>query len=143
MKTIVLLITALCCIQLLLTPNTQSDETKYHPSEHIIVHKWGFYVAGRVAIIHHLVLENKSPIPYTNIRIRIDYYSTSPSSYGELLSFQEKVINITLPPHSKNTYIKEGIPIGIGSTEYKAKNLRIIDAKPVLATSNIKNLQIR
>lgn len=102
-----------------------------NPVRYIEIHDWGFYVAARVAILHHITIENKSSVPYTDIKIRVNYYSNSPQLHGYKVGFQEKVLKITLPPESKMTYLREGLPIGAGSTELIAKNLEILSARAV------------
>lgn len=106
-----------------------SDDMLKNPVRYIEVHEWAFYVAARVAILHSVVLENKSDVAYTDIKVRVNYYSTTPGSYGMKVGFQEKVLNITLPPRSKKKYLREGMPIGAGSPQLLAKNLEIRSAK--------------
>lgn len=121
----------------LVSTNVLSEEKKVtedminNPVRYIEVHDWGFYVAARVAILHHVTIENKSSVAYTDIRIRVNYYSASPSLHGYKVGFQEKVLRITLPPGSKKTYLSEGLPIGAGSSQLIAKNLEILSARAV------------
>lgn len=109
--------------------NSISDDMLKNPVRYIEVHDWAFYVAARVAILHSVVLENKSDVAYTDIKVRVNYYSTTPGASGYKVGFQEKVLNITLPPRSKKKYLREGMPIGAGSSQLLAKNLEILSAK--------------
>jgi len=103
-----------------------------HPEWYINVPDWAFYTAFKVAILHHVTIENTSDIPYRDVRIRIRYYSTAPSKYGTMVGQQEAVLPVTLPPHSKNIYLKSGTVIGSGSSLFYAGNLEVLGAVPVL-----------
>ena len=103
-------------------------DMKEHPDRYIQVHDWGFHAVARVAILHHLTLENKSSVTYRDVKIRVNYYSTNPTNYGNKISQQEAVLKITVPPNSKKTYLESGYPIGAGSYHMMAKNLEIISA---------------
>ena len=100
-----------------------------NPVRYIDVYKWGFYVAARVAILHHIEIENKSSVAYKNIKIRVNYYSTTAGSYGMKVGFQDKVLNIVLPPNSRKIYLRGGLPIGAGSNQLLAKNLEVLSAE--------------
>ncbi|MBI4228616.1 MAG: hypothetical protein HY693_02715 [Deltaproteobacteria bacterium] len=103
-----------------------------HPEWYINVPDWAFYTAFKVAILHHVTIENTSDIPYRDVRIRIRYYSTAPSKYGTMVGQQEAVLPVTVPPHSKNTYLKSGTVIGSGSSLFYAGNLEVLGAVSVL-----------
>lgn len=129
----------LCTILLLvftqtgnLHATTFSQDMIDNPTRYIEVHDWAFYVAARVAILHNITIENKSTVEYKDIKIRVNYYSTNPRNFGTKVSFQEKVLNITLPPSSIRTYYREGIPIGAGSQHMLAKNLEVLSVRTVL-----------
>jgi len=106
-----------------------NDDMINNPVRYIGIYKWGFYVAARVAILHHIEIENKSSVAYKNIKIRVNYYSTTPGSYGMKVGFQDKVLNIVLPPNTREIYLREGLPIGAGSNQLLAKNLEVLSAE--------------
>lgn len=108
--------------------NNSVEDMKKNPPRYIEVSDWGLYVASRVAIIHHITIENKSSVTYKDLKIRVNYYSTNPTNYGTKISQQVAVLKITLQPKSKKTYIKGGKPIGAGSQQMLAKNLEVLSA---------------
>ncbi len=112
--------------------NENIEDMKKNPQRYIEIEKWGFYVAARVAIVHHLVIKNKASIPYKDIKIKVNYGSTSPSTYGNTVSFEQAVLKITLPPDSTGEYLKSGYPIGGGSVNMTGKSIEVLSAVPVL-----------
>ncbi len=107
------------------------ERIKNNPADYIDVIDWNFYVASRVAILYNVTLENKSPVTYKRVKVRVNYFSRSGSSAGIKIAEQKAVLDITLPPNSKQTYLKSGYPIGAGSRGFKVKNLDIISAEVV------------
>lgn len=83
---------------------------------------------GGLAIIHNVKIENSSKITYKNVKVSISYYS----KYGTEVSWQTGILPVTVPPHSKRTYLKEGIVIVVGLGDVDARDLEILDASPVL-----------
>ncbi len=108
------------------------EDMKKNPQRYIEIEKWGFYVAARVAIVHHLKIRNTASIPYKDIKIKVNYGSTSPSTYGNTVSFEQAVLKITLPPDSTGEYLRSGYPIGAGSVNMTGKSIEILSAVPVL-----------
>jgi len=108
------------------------DPMIQHPEWYINVTDWSFYSAFRVGLIHSITIENTSDIPYKDVKVRVSYYSTAPSKYGTLVAKEIGILPITLPPHSKNTYLKGGTVIGAGSSIFNAGNLEVLGAKPVI-----------
>jgi hypothetical protein len=102
-----------------------------HPEKYIKIHSYGFYVAARVAIIHHVTIENTSDIPYKNIRVKLFYYSTSHKP-GQLLSSTSGILPVVIAPNSNGTYLKGGTTLGAGSMAYDARNIRVLGALPIL-----------
>ncbi len=103
-----------------------------HPELYIRVTNWSFYTAFRTAIIHHVTIENTSDIAYKDIKVRIRYYSTSPSNYGTQVGQEIGILPVTLPPHSKQTYLREGAVLGAGSSLFNADNLEVLGATAIL-----------
>ena len=108
------------------------EDMKKNPQRYIEIEKWGFYVAARVAIVHHLVIKNSASIPYKDIKIKVNYGSTSPSNYGNTVSFEQAVLKITLPPDSTGEYLRSGYPIGAGSVNMIGKSIEVLSAVPAI-----------
>ncbi|NIS08575.1 MAG: hypothetical protein GWO07_07400 [Candidatus Dadabacteria bacterium] len=107
------------------------DDMVENPQKYLKITDWQFYVAARVAIIHHVEIENTASIDYKNIRVKVDYYSNYPK-YNRYLSSTSGVLPITVPANSTDIYVKGGTTLGAGSMDYIAKNIRIIGVEPVL-----------
>ena len=114
---------------------SKNNYTQIHSEDVVLdnieIIDWNFYVASRVAILYNLKLENNSNYTFNEIKVRINYYSRYPSSYGKKVGQQSKLLNIVLPPNSRKTYLKKGYPIGAGSQSMIAENLEIVSAKVV------------
>lgn len=103
-----------------------------HPERYIKITDWSFYVVwGGVPIIHHVTIENIGDVAYKNIKVRVRYYSTSYSKYGTQIGQEAGVLPLTLPPHSRETYLKGGFPIGAGSGQMFADNIEVLGAIPL------------
>ena len=108
------------------------EDMKKNPQDYIEIEKWGFYVAARVAIVHHLKIKNSSLLTYKRVKIRVNYGSTHPTTYGNTVSFEEAVLPIELPPESTRTYLKSGYPIGAGSVSLLGKSIEVLSADAVV-----------
>ncbi len=117
------------------TPNSMI----LHPEWYIKVTDWSYYAASRVAMISHVRIENTADISYKNIKIKLNFYSTSYGNAGEQVSSTIGVLPITIPPHSKKTYLKGGMPIGMGVMSYRTKYVQVLGAVPIVKDS-LKNL---
>jgi hypothetical protein len=104
-----------------------------HPEWYIKVTEWSMYaVWSGVPIIHHVTIENTSDRAYKDVKVRVSYYSTSAANHGTLIGQEKGVLPVTLPPHTKETYLKEGFPFGAGSSFMDFGNLEVLGATPVL-----------
>ena len=103
-----------------------------HPGWYINVTDWAFYAAFKAAIIHHVTIENTSDIPYRDIKVRVRYYSTAPSTYGIQVGQEIGILPVRVPPHSKDTYLKSGTVLGSGSSLFYAGDLEVLGAVPML-----------
>jgi hypothetical protein len=103
-----------------------------HPEWYIKITGWSFYAPFRTAIIHHVTVENTGDIAYKDIKVLVRYYSTSPSIYGTLVGGEIGVLPVTLPPHSRKTYLEKGHVLGSGSSLFYADNIEVLGATPVL-----------
>ena len=133
MKVIIpILLIVVCLFSFSLSVNGKEinnlEDMKKNPQNYIEIEKWGFYVAARVAIVHHLKIKNSSPLTYKRVKIKVNYGSTHPTTYGNTISFEEAVLPIELPPHSTNTYLKSGYPIGAGSFNLIGKSSEVLSA---------------
>jgi hypothetical protein len=104
-----------------------------HPEWYIKILDWSFYVAwGGVAIIHNVAIENTSSVGYKDIKVRVNYYSTTGSNYGLQVGQEIGFLPVTLPPKSKNIYLKDGSVLGLGSTNLRAGGIEVLEAKPII-----------
>jgi len=103
-----------------------------HPEWYIKILDWSFYVAwGGVAIIHHVTIENTSDLVYKDIKVRVNYYSTTGSNYGVQVGQEIGFLPVTLQPNSKEEYLKGGSVLGLGSTNLRAGGIEVLGAKPI------------
>ena len=103
-----------------------------HPEQYIKITDWSFFVPfGKVAIIHHVTIENNSDIAYKDIKVRVSYYSGSYSNYGTKIGGETGILPITVPPHSKKTYLEGGSVLGSGSSLIYAGNIEVLGAIPL------------
>jgi hypothetical protein len=104
-----------------------------HPEWYIKITDWSVYAAWSCpAIIHHVTIENTSDITYKDIRIRVRYFSTSTSNYGTQISQETGILPVTLPPHSKKTYLEGGVTLGAGCMSMYAGNIEVLGAIPLV-----------
>lgn len=87
-----------------------------HPESYIEIPEWSVYSSwSGVGILHNLKIINNSDIEYKDVRIRIFYSTTSSSAPGTVVSQQNGVIPVTLPPRSTGIYLREGMTFGANS----------------------------
>jgi hypothetical protein len=109
-----------------------SESMIQHPDQYINITDWSFFVPfGKVAIIHHVTIENTSDITYRDIKVRVSYYSGSYSNYGTKIGGETGILPITLSPRSKKTYLEGGAVLGSGSSLMYAGNIEVLDAKSI------------
>ncbi len=131
--------TKLFILLVLLSPFAKAQDMeptismKQHPEWYIKVTDWSFFIAwGGVAMISNVTIENTADIAYKDIEIKLNYYSTSYNNAGQQVSSTTAVLPITIPPHSKGTYLKGGMPIGMGAGSYQTKYVQVLGAVPVV-----------
>jgi hypothetical protein len=130
--------TKLFILLVLLSPLAKAEELEstnpmiLHPEWYIKVTDWSYFAALRVAMISNVAIENTADIAYKDIQIKLNYYSTSYGSAGEQVSSTTAVLPIKVPPHSKNTYLKGGMPIGLGVLSYQTKYVQVLGATPIV-----------
>jgi len=99
-----------------------------NPNSYIKIHDFAVYGTwSSVAILHNVVIENTSDVQYMNIRVRICYSSIS--SPGYIISQEEGVIPVILPPKSKERYLNAGIPFGGGAQAMNAVDIQVLGAE--------------
>lgn len=110
-----------------------NDPMILHPEWYIKITDWSVYGTwSAVGIIHHVTIENKSDIAYKNIKVRVYYTSTSTSQQTIIISQETGILPITLPPHSKNTYLKGGTTLGAGSQFMNPNRIEVVGATQVI-----------
>jgi hypothetical protein len=103
-----------------------------HPEQYIKISDWSVYGTwSAVGIIHHVTIENTSDIAYKNIKVRVYYTSTSTAQQAIIISQETGILPVTLPPHSKNTYLKGGTTLGAGSQFMNPSRIEVLGATPV------------
>lgn len=109
------------------------DSMKTHPEWYIKIPDWSVYATwSAVAIIHNVTIENTSDIPYKDIVVRVTYTSNTAGGAGNIISQEVGVLPVTVPPKSKDTYLKAGVPIGAGSQFMNPHSIQVLGATPVL-----------
>lgn len=127
----VLIILTMFCIAVKAEQIGTNDPMILHPEWYIKISDWSVYGTwSAVAIIHHVTIENTSDTAYKNIRVRVYYTSTSTAQQAIIISQETGVLPITLPPHSKNTYLKGGVTLGAGSQFMNPIRIEVLGATP-------------
>ena len=103
-----------------------------HPEWYLKVVDFSYFIAARVAIFSNFKIENTADITYKDIKVKAYYYSTFPGSVGQIVSSTGGYLPVTVPPNSNNTYLKNGIPMGAGSINYRVKYVEVLGATPVV-----------
>lgn len=111
-----------------------------HPDRYIKITDFSVYSARGVAIIHHVTVENTSDIAYKDIKVRVRYNSTSYTNYGTEVATETGILPITLPPHSKKTYLEGGATLGATSSSYYASRIEVLGAVPLTDRINIMQM---
>jgi hypothetical protein len=104
-----------------------------HPEWYIEITDWTIYSTwSAVAIIHHVTIENTSDIPYKDVLVRVRYYQTAAPRSGTQIAQETGVLPVTLPPHSKDTYLRNGSTLGMASMSMYPNGIEVLGAVPVL-----------
>lgn len=102
------------------------------PERYIKITDWYVYGTwGAVAIIHHVTVENTSDIAYKDVKVRVYYTSNSASQERTVISQETGILPITLPPHSKKTYLRGGTTLGVASQFMNPSRIEVLSATPV------------
>jgi len=122
---------------MLLNPSAKSSDYSKpmieHPEWYINITDWTIYSTwSAVAIIHHVTIENTSDIAYKDVKVRVRYYQTSAPRAGTQIAQETGVLPVTLPPHSKDTYLRNGSTLGMASMFMYPKGIEVLGAVPVL-----------
>ncbi|MGB7293926.1 MAG: hypothetical protein WBD99_17290 [Thermodesulfobacteriota bacterium] len=130
--------TKLFILLVLISPLAKAQELKatismiQHPEWYIKVTDWSYFAAwGGVAMISNVTIENTADIAYKDIEIKLNFYSTSYGNAGQQVSSTTAVLPVTVPPRSKSTYLKGGMPVGMGAQSYQTKYVQVLGAVPV------------
>lgn len=118
-----------------ITVNAEEAKTKNfqisHPEWYIKITDFNVYSARGVGIIHHVTIENSAYITYKNIKVRVRYKSRSYTNYGTVVATETGVLPVTLPPNSKQTYLRGGAVLGATSSSFEAGSIEVLSAVPV------------
>jgi len=110
-----------------------NDPRIVHPEWYIKISDWSVYGTwSAVGIIHHVTIENTSDIGYRNIKVRVFYTSSSTAQQPIIISQETGILPVTLPPHSKNTYVNGGTTLGAGSQFMNPSQIEVLGATPVI-----------
>lgn len=101
-----------------------------HPEWYIKISDWSFYTAARVAILSSVTIDNTADVPYKDIRVKLIYTSYSHPNAG-IIATTTGLLPITIPPKSKNTYLKRGLTMGAGNQDYNVSDIQVISATPI------------
>jgi hypothetical protein len=94
---------------------------------------YSFYAAWGMATMHNVTIENPTDVAYKGLKVKIDYYL---SYYPTEPYSATVVIPVTLPPNSKNTYFRNGLPSlivnpnGIYGMHLVAGKIEVLEAVP-------------
>ncbi|GEM_PF-2714486 len=86
--------------------NTFADSHRADDYHAIKITAWSFYAAWGMSTMHHVTIENTSDTAYKDVRVKVGYYL---SYYPTKSSVAMLVLPITIPPHSKKTYLERGV----------------------------------
>lgn len=103
-----------------------------HPERYLKVVDFSYFIASRVAIFSNFKIENTADIAYKDLKVKAYYYSAIPGGVGQMVSSTSGYLPITVPPHSDDTYLKNGIAMGAGSINYRVKYVEVLSATPVI-----------
>lgn len=114
-------------------PNPESYNSNQitHPAWYLNVTDWSFFTAARVAMLSSVVIENTADIAYKDIRILISYYSSSGPAVGQTIATTTGMLPVTVPPKSKDKYLKGGITMGAGNQGYRISDIEVLSATPI------------
>jgi hypothetical protein len=108
------------------------ESMKTHPEWYLKIPDWSVYATwSAVAIIHDVTIVNNSDITYRDIRVRVTYTSNTAGGAGNVISQEGGVLPITVPPRSKDTYLRAGYPLGAGSQFMNPLAIQVLGATPV------------
>ena len=114
----------------------QADD--YHA---IKITGWSFYAAWGMSTMHHVTIENTSDIAYKDVRVKVGYYL---SYYPTKPNVAMLVLPVTIPPHSKKTYLEGGIsslivnPDGMYGMHLVDGDIEVVGAIPIAAETDHK-----
>lgn len=140
MKNIVLngILALLICLSVVSYAEETAEPDKFsydsnqvlHPEWYINVTKWSFFTAARVAMLSSVTIENTADVAYKDIKIKLYYTSYSHPAAG-IIATSTGVLPVTVPPNSKDTYLKGGITMGAGNQNYKVTDIQVLSATPI------------
>ena len=94
---------------------------------------YSFYAAWGMSTMHNVTIENPTDVAYKGLKVKIDYYL---SYYPTEPYSATVVIPVNLPPNSKDTYFRNGLPSlivnpnGIYGMHLVAGKIEVLEAVP-------------
>lgn len=85
----------------------ETENQKSNSSQELKITDWSFYAAWDMSTMHNVTIENTSDVAYKDIKVSLDYYVSNNLTEPIRATM---VLPVTVPAHSKNTYLKKGIP---------------------------------
>lgn len=113
------------------SPESYNSNQITHPAWYLDVSDWSFFTAARVAMLSSVVIENTADVAYKDIRVLIRYNSTSGPAVGQTIATTTAVLPVTVPPKSKDKYLKGGITVGAGNQSYRVSDIEVLSATPI------------
>ena len=108
------------------------DYIHVHPESDLKITNWSMYSSwGGVGIINNVTIENSSDIAYKNPKVQVCYTAPAIGAIG-IIAQETGVLQITIPPNSKQTYLKGGATFGSKSQSMMPHSIRILKVTPVI-----------
>jgi len=108
------------------------DYINVHPESDLKITNWSMYSTwGGIGIINNVTIENSSDIAYKNPKVQVCYTAPAIGAIG-IIAQETGVLQITIPPNSKQTYLKGGATFGSKSQSMMPLSIRILKVTPVI-----------
>lgn len=106
------------------------DRMLENPSEYIEIHKWGFYNPFSVGVLHNITIENTSAVTYSDVEIKLSYFTPHNAENSTRLSYEKKTLDLILPAGTSKTYFTEGgVTVGTGYDRITRQKVEAVSVK--------------
>lgn len=102
-----------------------------HPEWFLKITDWSYFAPARVAMLSSVKIENTADIAYKDIRIRVVFNASSGPAVGQTIATTQGLLPVTVPPKSRDTYLKGGITVGAGRQGYRVSEIQVLSATPI------------